>query len=336
MSAAAAMPSKTAPLAILGAGSLGTALSIGLWRNGRNFRLWTVEEDVAESLVTYRENVKYLPGLKVPREVQVTTSLEEALDGAGIILFAVPSSVVREVARRVGPLTPPSAVVVSGSKGLEKDSLLRMSQVISEEMPEPSRGRVAAMAGPSLAAEVGQELAAGVDIASDDLEVARTVKAALVMKRFRFKLRRDLAGVEAGGTFKNLYAIGAGICDGIGAGDNVKAALLSRAISEMVACARALGGKASTLYGLSGLGDLLVTSYSAHSRNRSLGEHLGRGHKVADAAHGMVSVTEGVDAALCAQALATRNNLRLPLAAVIHGILQGDEKPEAIVKVALP
>jgi len=336
VSAAAASASRTAPVTILGAGSLGTAVSIGLWRSGRRFRLWTVEEDVAESLLTYRENVKYLPGLKVPKEVEITTSLEEGLDGAGIILFAVPSGVVREVARRVAPLAPASAILVSASKGLEKETLLRMSEVIVQEMPDPLKTRIVAMAGPSLAAEVGQELPAGVDLASDDMDVARSVRAALAMKRFRFKLRRDMAGVEAGGTFKNLYAIGAGICDGLGVGDNVKAALLSRAVSEMVACTRALGGKASTLYGLSGLGDLLVTSFSPHSRNRSLGEHLGRGHKVADASHGMVSVTEGVDAAVCARELALKHKLRLPLADVIHRILQGEEKVEAIVKVALP
>jgi glycerol-3-phosphate dehydrogenase (NAD(P)+) len=322
--------------AILGAGSLGTALSAGLWKTGRRFVLWTIEDDVAESLRNYRENVKYLPGIKVPREVEVTTSLETALEGAEMVVIAVPSHVVRTVAKRAAPLLGPDAIVVSTAKGLEHGSLLRMSQVIGQELPEALSGRVVAVSGPSLAPELGQGVPTGVDVASSDVQLARAVRAALTTRRFRFKVKRDLPGVEAGGTFKNLYAIGAGICDGLQLGHNTKAAMLTRALGEMIVCARALGGKSSTLYGLSGVGDLLVTATSGHSRNRSLGEHLGRGHRVADATRGMVSVTEGVDAAQCAHDLAEKHKLKIPLAETIHRIVSGTEKPEAIVKASLP
>lgn len=323
-------------VAILGAGSLGTALAASLWRAGRKFSMWTIEEDVAESLRSYRENVKYLPGIKVPKEVQIETDLEAALEGAEIVVFTVPSHAIREVARRAGGLIPADSIVVSAAKGLERGTLLRMSQVLGEELPEPLRSRVVVLAGPSLAAEVGDGVPTGVDAASADPELARTVRGALAMRRFRFKIRRDVAGVEAGGTFKNLYAIGAGICDGLSLGHNTKAALMTRALAEMVAMARALGGKASTVYGLSGLGDLIATSSSPKSRNRTLGEHLGRGHKVAEITRGMVSVTEGVDAALCAHELALKHKLRIPVAEMIHRILEGDEKADHLVKVCLP
>ncbi|HET6373901.1 MAG TPA: NAD(P)H-dependent glycerol-3-phosphate dehydrogenase [Candidatus Polarisedimenticolia bacterium] len=320
---------------ILGAGSLGTALAAGLWRRGRQLTLWTVEDDVADSLHSYRENVKYLPGIKIPKDVQVETDLEAALSRAAIVLFAVPSHVVREVSQRLAPLAPPAATLVCAAKGLERDTLLRMSEVIAQEVPD-SGSRIVVISGPSLAPELGQLVPTGVDIASDNPDLARSVRSALSVKHFRFKVRRDVPGVEAGGTFKNLYAIGAGICDGLGLGHNTKAAMLTRALSEMVTCARALGGKSSTLYGLSGLGDLIVTCSSAHSRNRTLGEHIGRGHKVAEVSRGMVSVTEGVEAARSAHDLAAKHGLRIPLAETVYRILNGDEKPEALIKASLP
>ncbi|HEY3175351.1 MAG TPA: NAD(P)H-dependent glycerol-3-phosphate dehydrogenase [Candidatus Polarisedimenticolia bacterium] len=321
---------------ILGAGSLGTALAASLWRPGRRLTLWTVEEDVADSLRTYRENVKYLPGIKVPKEVGVEMDPGAALQGAGIVIFAVPSHAVREVARRTGPLLPADAIVVSAAKGLERETLLRMSEVMTQELPQGLGSRIVVIAGPSLAPEIGEGVPTGVDVASADPDLARAVRAALAMKRFRFKIRRDVAGVEAGGTFKNLYAIGAGICDGLALGHNTKASLMTKALAEMVLLARSMGGKASTIYGLSGLGDLIATAGSPRSRNRTLGEHLGRGHKVAEITRGMVSVTEGVDAAHCAHELGVRHKLRIPVAETIYRILNGDEKADHMVKVCLP
>ncbi len=323
-------------VAILGAGSLGTACAAGLHRPGRDFTLWTVEEDVAESLRTYQENVKYLPGIKVPREVRITTDLEEALHEVAIVLLTIPSHVVREVAGRAAPHLPSDAVIVSASKGLERESLLRMSQVIAEVVPEPLNSRIVVISGPSLAGEVAGTIPTGVDAASTDAELVRFVRGALQMKRFRFKMRRDVPGVEAGGTFKNLYAIGAGICDGLGLGHNTKSSLITKALAEMVLFAKRLGGKSSTLHGLSGIGDLIVTCMSASSRNRTLGEHIGKGHQITDISRGMVSVTEGVEAAHCAHALATRESLRIPLGETIWKILNGEAKPDAIIKAALP
>jgi glycerol-3-phosphate dehydrogenase (NAD(P)+) len=327
---------SSAAVTILGAGSMGTALAASLWRAGRRFTLWTVEEDVATSLRTYRENVKYLPGVKVPKDVGVETDLGAALEGAGIVVFAVPSHAIREVAHRASPLMPSDAIVVSAAKGLERETLLRMSEVLAQELPEGPGSRIVVIAGPSLAPEVGDGVPTGVDAAATDPGLARTVRMAMATKRFRFRIRRDVAGVEAASTFKNLYAIGVGICDGLVLGHNTKAALLTKAVAEMVLCAKAMGGKSSTVHGLSGLGDLIATACSPRSRNRTLGEHLGRGHKVVEITRGMVSVTEGVDAAHSAHELAARDNLRLPVAEMIYRILNGDEKADHMIKVCLP
>ena len=321
---------------ILGAGALGTSLATGLWRTGRRFSLWTVEDDVADSLRSYQENVKYLPGVKIPRDVRVTTDLEQAMSEAAIILLTIPSHVIREVAQKIAPLLADDAILVSTAKGLERGTLLRMSQVIAEVVPDPVKSRIVVLSGPSLAGEVAEGVPTGVDAASDDPEMARAVRQALQMRKFRMKVRRDVPGVEAGGTFKNLYAIGAGVCDGLGLGNNTKASLMTRALSEMILFARKLGGKASTLHGLSGLGDLVVTCTGPKSRNRTLGEALGKGQHVSDISRGMVSVTEGVDAAHCARELSQREGLRTPLADTILQIVNGEAKPEAIVKVALP
>jgi len=321
---------------ILGAGSLGTSFATGLWRSGRRFSLWTIEDDVADSLKSYQENVKYLPGVKIPRDVRVTTDLEQAMHEAGIVILTVPSHVIREVSQKIAPLIADDAILVGAAKGLERGSLLRMSQVIAEVMPDAVKERIVVLSGPSLAGEVANMVPTGVDAASTDPEMARFVKAALQMKKFRMKVRRDVPGVEAGGTFKNLYAIGAGICDGLSLGNNTKASLMTRALSEMILFARKLGGKASTLHGLSGFGDLVVTCTSARSRNRTLGEALGKGQHVSDISRGMASVTEGVDAAHCAHELAQREGLRVPLADTILQILNGEAKPDSIIKVALP
>ncbi len=329
-------PASGNRVAILGADGLGTALAAGLWRRGRQFSLWTSEDDVAKSLRTYQENVKYLPGVKVPREVGVETDLEAAVRGAAVIVLTVHSEAIRQVTGRFGPLVPAGTVVVSAVKGLEEKTLLRMSQVMAQELPDPLKNNVAVLSGPTLALELAGGAPTGVDIAASDPEVSRRVRSALAMKRFRFKVRRDVAGVETASTFSDLYALGAGICDGLGLGQNTKAALMTRALAEMVTCSRALGGKASTLYGLAGLGDLIAAGSSPHNRNRALGEHVGQGHRLADAARGMVAVTDGVAAAARAHELAARDRLRIPLAETIYKILHAEEKPEAIVKVALP
>ncbi len=323
-------------VAILGAGGLGTAIAAGLWKKGRIFTLWTPEEDVAESLRTYQENVKYLPGIKIPKEVDVGTDLESVLDGAGTIVFTIPSELIRNVARRCAAVIAHDAVLVIAAPGLEHPNLTRLSEVVSQEMPDPLKTRIAVISGPALAFELGRGEPAGVDIASGDPVISRHVRSVFAMKRFRFKLRRDVAGLEAASAFVDLYAVGAGICDGLGLGNNIKAALLTKALNELVICSRAFGGKATTLYGLAGAGHLFAESSSTHSRNRALGEHAGQGHRVTEVPHGADSITEGVAAAHNAHELAARNGLRLPLAETIYRILNAQDKPEAIIKAALP
>jgi glycerol-3-phosphate dehydrogenase (NAD(P)+) len=315
-------------IAILGAGALGTALAIALQKRDRSLALWTVEADVAETLHRSHENTKYLPGFLISPTVHVTLDLGEALEDAEAALIAVPSHAVREVARSLGPLIPESSLVICAAKGLEDGSWKRMSQVIREELPPAFPVSVVALSGPCLAPEMARGGVSAVDVACETGSAARRAKALLATSKLRLRPMTDIIGVEAGGTFKNAYAVGAGIGDGMGWGMNERAAYLTKALSEIARIASALGARRSTLYGLSGLGDLAVTSMSPHSRNRRLGEELARGRHLSEILSATVNVMEGVGAIRAAQAIAAQRRLRLPIANALHAILHdgGDLK----------
>ena len=331
-------------VAILGAGNLGTALGIVLTggspgiRAGRNrhVSLWTIEEDVAEEIRARRQNRKYLPDVELPRALHVTLDLREALSAADVVIFALPSKVVKEVARQVAAVysaaTPvPKPALVSASKGLEPETDRRMSQVIAGEMPEGMGIPVLAISGPSIAHELSRGVPTSVTLAHADARLARTVRRQIQTPILRFDISRDVAGVELGGVLKNAYTLLFGLCDGLGLGLNTKAALLTRALPEMTRLGVALGGRRSTFLGLPGLGDLIGTGLSHHSRNRRMGEELVR-RSQEDALASVSGVVEGVGSLALARALAAKRRLKLPILEGLAAILDRKADPLATIQ----
>ncbi len=333
-------------IAILGAGNLGTTLGIVLAggvpgiRAGksRDVVLWSIETEVVREIRETRLNTKYLPGAALPRSLAATSDLDEALASADVILVTLPSKVVREVARQVrsaldGRAGRPSGtifaspVVVNASKGLEAGSYLRMSQVIASELPESLRGRVLAVSGPSLANELSRGVPTAVVLASPDLALARSVRREIQTPVLRMQVSRDLPGVELGGVLKNAYALALGLCDGLGLGLNTKAAIVSRALPELARLGVALGGRRATFLGLAGLGDLIGTGMSDHSRNRRMGEELAHRRGRDEALAAIPGVVEGVGSVTLARELAARHRLRLPLLEGIASVLEDGADP---------
>jgi len=329
-------------VAILGAGNLGTTLGIVLAggvpgiRAGksRDVVAWTIETDVAAEIRERRLNTKYLPDVPLPRTLRVTTDLPEALSGAGVILVTVPSKVVREVARQVGrtlgdtrAVGSDAPVIVSASKGLEPGTYLRMSEVLASEIPPSLATRVLAVSGPSIAHELSRGMPTAVVLACRDPRLARAVRRDLQTPILRMQVSRDVAGVELGGVLKNAYALAFGLCDGLGLGLNTKAALLTRALPELARLGVALGGRRATFYGLAGLGDLVGTGLSGHSRNRRMGEELARRRPAEEALASIPGVVEGIGSVRLARELAARHRLRLPLLEGIAAVVDQSTDP---------
>ena len=339
-------------VAILGAGNLGTTLGIVLAGGAPGIRAgksrdvvaWTIETEVAGEIRGRRLNTKYLPGVPLPRALSVTTDLPEALTGAGVILVTVPSKVVREVARLAGqalggagagraPVTAGSQVpvIVSASKGLETGTYLRMTEVIAAELPPAFAGRILALSGPSIAHELSRGMPTAVVLACRDLRLARAVRRDIQTPILRMQVSRDVAGVELGGVLKNAYALVFGLCDGLGLGLNTKAALLARALPELARLGVSLGGRRASFYGLAGLGDLVGTGLSGHSRNRRMGEELARRRPAEEALASIPGVVEGIGSVRLARELAVRHRLRLPLLEGIAAVVDQSADPLKII-----
>lgn len=313
---------------VLGAGSWGATLAVHLAHKGHDVCLWEFDPRAARSLIaTHR--LKILPELKIPRTLQITNSLTEALTDRPIVISATPSHTVRATmaaARRARPLTR-GAIVVSVSKGLEEKSLRRMSQIITEELGV-SLSQVIALSGPSHAEEVCRRMPTAVVAAGTNAANVRRVQNLFEEDFFRVYPQSDLVGVELGGTLKNIFAIACGIADGLGLGDNARAAILTRGLNEMTRIGVKMGGDILTFFGLTGMGDLIVTCLSKHSRNRSLGEKIGRGQSVKRALSEMTMVAEGMKAAPSAWRLAQKLKLDCPLTQEIYQILYRGKNPK--------
>jgi glycerol-3-phosphate dehydrogenase (NAD(P)+) len=318
-------------ISIIGAGAWGTALSIVAGRNGsHHIRLWAHEAEVRESINTRHVNELFLPDQSIPDCVQATGDLGEALWGADIVISVMPSHHCRRLFESMRPHLKPRMLFVSATKGLEDSSHLRMTEVVVQVLARDTgfRPRLGAMSGPSFAEEVARGDPTAVTIASNDAELAQTVQQALSDPRFRLYTNEDVIGVELGGSLKNVIAIAAGVCDGLGLGHNSVAALITRGLSEMTRLVVACGGQRETMAGLAGLGDLVLTCTGGLSRNRRVGVELGRGRQLTEiiaGMHGMVA--EGVLTTNAAMGLARANGVEMPLTEKMHAILHDGKPP---------
>jgi glycerol-3-phosphate dehydrogenase (NAD(P)+) len=317
-------------IAVVGGGSWGTAFATMLAERHGDVSLWVREPDVCATILSDRENRVFLPGVKVPEGVRPTTDLARSLAGRGIVVLAVPSQYLRDVAGRCAPHIASGAAVVSLVKGLEIGTLLRMTEVLSQVLPA-SRDRLAVLSGPTFAGEVALGMPAGAIVASEDPTVAATLQAAFSGKRFRVYAGTDVTGIEIGGALKNVMAIAAGMSDGLGFGHNARALLVSRGLAEISRLGVCLGADPQTFYGLSGLGDLVLTCTGDLSRNRTVGVRIGKGERIADILAGMQMVAEGVMTANAAVDLSRRTGVAMPISEQVHLILQEGKDVRAAV-----
>ncbi|SHJ91628.1 glycerol 3-phosphate dehydrogenase (NAD(P)+) [Anaerobranca californiensis DSM 14826] len=319
---------------VLGAGGWGTALANVLGKKGFTVYLWVRRRELCEELIKFRENIKYLPGVLITANVHCTTDLEEAVKDTNLVTVATPSSVMREMIKKISPYITPKTPVVSAAKGFEKTTLLRMSQIIKEELGEEHP--VAVLSGPNHAEEVGRDIPTATVVASEKRAIAEYVQDIYMSPKFRVYTNPDVVGVEIGGALKNIIALGAGITDGLGYGDNSKAALLTRGLTEIARLGTAMGGDTMTFAGLAGVGDLVATCTSKHSRNWNCGYQLGKGKTLETILKETNKVVEGVKAAEVVQALADKYDIEMPISREIYKVLYENKDPkEAVVDLML-
>ena len=319
-------------LSILGGGSWGTALAIVLAPRFERVRLWVLEPDLAARMTSARENDVFLPGLTIPSNVEIVSDLSSVLDGAGILLAAVPSHYARALYQRVLPTLDPAVIIVSATKGLENGTLLRMSQVVCEVARPKFEPQIAVLSGPTFAREVARGEPTAVVIASAAAATAATVQAAFSGPSFRLYTNGDLIGVEIGGALKNVIAIAAGVVQGLGLGSNTQAALLTRGLAEITRLAVAMGGQPATLAGLAGLGDLVLTCGGELSRNRSVGVELARGRSLAEITASTPMIAEGVETCGTAVALGAQYGVDLPIICQMDAVLHRGKNPREAIR----
>jgi glycerol-3-phosphate dehydrogenase (NAD(P)+) len=320
-------------LAALGGGSWGTALAAHLVRNGHDVQLWMRDEALALRIRSEAESPAYLPGVRLPTGMATTTDLGAACSGAEVVLVVIPSAFCRDVYRRLRGVLRPGAILVSATKGIETDSLQRMSEVATAELPGHA---LAVLSGPSFALEVAQQQPTAVVVASAEPAAAETLQRALSSRTFRVYTSDDVIGAELGGALKNVIAIAAGIVDGLGFGQNTVAALVTRGLAEITRLTVALGGRGDTLAGLAGLGDLVLTCTGGLSRNRRLGQLLGQGRDLPYALGETRMVAEGVRTTLAACSLAERARIEMPIAAAMRAVLyEGKAARQAVEELML-
>ncbi len=314
-------------IAVLGAGGWGTTLAILLSGNSHRVTLWSYGAEDAERMLAKRENPDFLPGIPIPTAVSITGDLSGAIRGAEVIVAAVPSQYLRNVICRIAPEVSSAMTIVNVAKGVENGTLMTMSEMIHDVIPSLDPSRIATLSGPSHAEEVSRRIPTTVVVASEDIETARRVQRIFMTPNFRVYASNDIKGVEIGGSLKNVIAIAAGIIDGAQLGDNTKAAVMTRGIAEIARVGVALGAHVRTFSGLSGIGDLMVTCMSRHSRNRQVGVEIGKGRKLPEILAGMVMVAEGIATTQSAHDLARRVNVETPIVDQVHKILFEGKDP---------
>jgi glycerol-3-phosphate dehydrogenase (NAD(P)+) len=314
---------------VVGDGGWGTAIALHLARNGAPVGLWTHDAEYARHLREHRTNPRYLPGHAIPESVEISSDLGALLPEADLLVSAVPTQFLRTVWTSHAPLLPRALPIVSLSKGVERGTLLRPTEVLAAVT---GARPIAVLSGPNIAWEIAKGWPAASVAASADAALAEKVRERLSGASFRVYTHPDAVGVELGGALKNVIALAAGICDGMGLGQNAKAALVTRGLIELAKLGEALGGDRRTFFGLSGLGDLLTTCYSPTSRNRTFGERVGRGERASDVARSMAQIAEGVETAAPVCELGRRHRLAIPICDEVDRILHEDKDPRAAVE----
>jgi glycerol-3-phosphate dehydrogenase (NAD(P)+) len=318
-------------IAVLGAGSWGTALAVHLGRLEHEVRLWARSPELIETLTAARENPVYLPGVPFPPSVRPTAGLPAACGGADVVLFVCPSGGIRAMAEAVRPNLGAKPVLVCAAKGVEQGTLLTMSGVLEQVLGDEHGARVAVLSGPSFAREVGLGVPTAVTAAARDTAVAEGVQRVFNGPTFRVYTATDVIGVEIGGAVKNVIALAAGVSDGLGFGHNSRAALITRGLAEITRLAMRLGAERHTLAGLSGLGDLVLTCTGDLSRNRTVGLRLGRGERLADIVASMKEVAEGVRNTASVRDLARSVGVEVPITEQMYLLLYEDKDPRQVV-----
>lgn len=302
-------------ITVIGTGGWGTALAVLLNSNRHRVTLWGRLQEEVEPILVYRENKLLLPGVKIPERIEVTLDTHAALREAELVVLAVPSHGMRPICRQLKSFLPAGATLVHVAKGIENETGARMSEVITAEL---HTDRVAVLSGPSHAEEVGRGVPTAVVVAGAD---AGKIQEAFMNERFRIYTQTDIIGVELGGALKNVIAVAGGVCDGIGFGDNTKAALCTRGVAEMARLGVALGARQVTFFGLSGVGDLIVTAFSRHSRNRGFGERIGKGETMDQILANTKTVAEGVKTAKSVRQLCEKIGVEAPISRQVYAML---------------
>ncbi len=317
-------------IAVLGDGGWGTTLAILLAQKGYNVKLWSPFDEYASFIDKKRVNVKFLDGIKIPRSIDISSDIKKTVENARVVVIASPSQYIRGTLKKLKNAGyPGNAVILSVTKGIEIGSLKRMSEVIQEEL---GRVKLAVLSGPTIAHEVAVGIPTTAVIASADTSLRKYLQDIFMTERFRIYTGNDVTGVEIGGSLKNVIAIACGISDGLGFGSNTKAALLSRGLAEIARLGKRLGANKETFSGVSGLGDLVTTCVSSYSRNRSVGEQIGKGKTYKQIAKGMQMVAEGVPTAKSAYALSVKYGIDMPITREVYNVLYKNKSPVKAVK----
>ena len=318
-----------ANVGVLGAGSWGTALALLLHKNGHHVTVWSISKEEVEMLDQEREHKSKLPGVRIPEDMVFTNELAEGIQGKDFLVLAVPSPFTRATARNMKPYVADDQIIVDVAKGIEEATLMTLSQQIKEEIPQAD---VAVLSGPSHAEEVGRGLPTTCVVGAKTKETAEYLQEAFMSDVFRVYTSPDMLGMELGGSLKNVIALAAGIADGLGYGDNTKAALITRGIAEIARLGVAMGGKMESFTGLTGIGDLIVTCASVHSRNRKAGYLMGQGKTMQEAMDEVKMVVEGVYSTKAAVKLAHKYNVSMPIIEQVNAILFEGKNPAEAVK----
>ena len=315
-------------IGIIGAGSWGTALAVNLARNNHEVVIWSIMEDEIKMLNEHREHIDKLPGVKLAENISFTTDMEKAIKGMDMLVLAVPSIFTRSTSKNMATFVEEGQIIACVGKGIEDNTFMTITDIVEEEIPQAD---VAVLCGPSHAEEVGQGLPTTVVAGAHSQKTAEFIQDTFMNETFRVYTSPDMLGMELGGSFKNVIALAAGMCDGLGFGDNTKAALIVRGISEVARLAVAMGAKPETVNGLTGVGDLIVTCQSKHSRNRKAGELMGQGMTMDQATKEVKMVVEGVYSAKAALALGKKYYVQMPIIEEVNKVLFEDKSAKEAV-----